>query len=111
MDLMENYIYLSWIESFAVTFHYCEFYEKPYRFQQLLNVIKKLNWIDEETLNLIFVAILEFGDDMMVIKLYDIFTSKNLLNNYTTFSNLVCKLSPKESFNVEQFQNLPNKDY
>lgn len=109
MDLMENYIYLSWIESFAVTFHYCEFYEKPYRFQQLLNVIKKLNWIDEETLNLIFVAILEFGDDMMAIKLYDIFTSKNLLNNYTTFSNLVCKLSPKESFNAEQFQNLPNK--
>jgi hypothetical protein len=106
---MENYIYLSWIESFAITFYYCEIFEKPFRFQQLLNVINKLNWIDDETINLIFISVLEFGDDSMTIKLFDIFTSKNLLNNYTSFSNLVSKLSPKENYNIEQLLNLPNK--
>lgn len=43
---MENYVYLCWLEIFAVTFWYHEEKEKPLRFQQLLNMIKKLKWID-----------------------------------------------------------------
>jgi hypothetical protein len=52
LNRMENYIYLCWVHLFSITLHDLDNNEKPYRFQQLVDVIKRLNWIDVIILNI-----------------------------------------------------------
>lgn len=39
---MENYIYLCWLQLWAMTFWYHDNIERTYRFQQLLDVLDKV---------------------------------------------------------------------
>ncbi len=46
LNNMENYIYLCWINLFAITFSQINDYEKPFRFYQMLDVLKRAYYID-----------------------------------------------------------------
>ena len=70
---MQNYIYLCWMQMWAITFWYCDEKEQNYRFQQLLEVINKTSCYEMETFNLLFEALYKFGKhDNMILKLYAI---------------------------------------
>ena len=54
---MENYVYLCWIQLWALSFHYQHETEKHYWFQELLKVLKKVKYHDV-SLNYIFIFFL-----------------------------------------------------
>jgi hypothetical protein len=43
---MESYIYLWWIHIWSVTLWYNEPQDKPFRFQQLLNLLKTIKYME-----------------------------------------------------------------
>lgn len=67
---MENYIYLSWVNIWALTFWYQEAEEKEYWFTRLLNVLD-LIWNHElEIFELLFNILQTHGTKAMIIQLY-----------------------------------------
>ena len=66
---MDNYIYLCWMQIWAITFWYCEEKEKRYRFQELLKVLSKTSSHEMEIFNLLFEALSLYGEDYIVLKL------------------------------------------
>ena len=95
---MKNYVYLCWIQMWAITFWYCEEIEKKYRFQELLKVLSKSQLYEMEIYNILFEALSQFGKDYMVLKLYDIILKQHLNPSYKVHS-IVMKIIEKQ--NVE----------
>ena len=54
LDDMKKYIYLCWIQLWALTFWYCEEKEKNYRFQELIKIIEQSSCYEMEIFNLLF---------------------------------------------------------
>jgi hypothetical protein len=118
---MENYIYLSWIHIFAVTFWYNDDIEKPYRFQYILDTLKKVNFIDTETLNILLLSIITYGDESMIIKLYEILIKLGAgISNYTIFSYIMERFISQNEFNrfnirmsfkEKKFSNTSNRSH
>ena len=77
LDDMKKYIYLCWIQLWALTFWYCEESEKKYRFQELIKIIEKSSCYEMEIFNLLFEVLSKYGKDTMVLKLYDVLLKKN----------------------------------
>ena len=75
---MKNYVYLCWMQMWAMTFWYCEEKEKKYRFQELLKVLDMSHCYDMEIFNLLFEAISTYGKDFMVLKLYKLILDQHL---------------------------------
>ena len=67
---MKNYVYICWLEMWAMTFWYNEEKEKNYWFQELLKVIEKFGCFEMEVYNLLFETLSKNGRDSMVLKLY-----------------------------------------
>ena len=65
---MDNYIYLCWMQMWAITFWYCDQNEKRYRFQELLKVLNKTSSHEMEIFNLLFEALSMYGEDYMILK-------------------------------------------
>jgi hypothetical protein len=84
---MENYIYLCWIQLWAMTLWYQDEIEKRYRFQQLLGVLDKIRNHEMETFNLLFECLSKYGEDMMILKLYE-----RLLNYRLNPSFSICSI-------------------
>ena len=95
---MNNYVYLVWMQMWAMTFWYCEEIEKKYRFQELLAVLEKSHCYEMEIFNLLFEAISAHGMDYMVLKLYDLILKQHLNPSYKVHS-IVMKIIEKQ--NVE----------
>ena len=93
---MKNYVYLCWIQMWAITFWYCEEIEKKYRFQELLEVLEKSQLYEMDIYNLLFEALSQFGKDYMVLKLYDIILKKHLNPSYKVHS-IVMKIIEKQN--------------
>ena len=93
---MKNYVYLCWMQMWAMTFWYCEEIEKKYRFQQLLNVLENSHCYEMEIFNLLFEAISAYGKDYMVLKLYDLILKQHLNPSYKVHST-VMKILEKEN--------------
>ena len=87
-----NYIILTWLNFFSMTFYYCRNEEKYYRFYEMLEIINKtLIYYDNSTISYLFNSIFEYGNEYMTLKLYEIIKNKN----YTHFSYLINKLEEK----------------
>ena len=70
-DDMKNYIYLCWMQMWAMTFWYCDEIEQNYRFQKLLEVLQKTSCHEMEIFNILFEALSKYGkNDNMILKLY-----------------------------------------
>ena len=102
---MDNYIYLCWMQMWAITFWYCDEKEKRYRFQELLKVISKTSSHEMEIFNLLFEALSLYGEDYMVLKLYDILLTLHLNPSFKVH-NIVMKLLDKKKFEGDIKDNL-----
>ena len=67
---MINYLYLSWLEVWAFTFRYLDNKEKPYRFNQMIDVLNKVIHHEMNILNLLFDALSRDSQNEMLLKLY-----------------------------------------
>ena len=93
---MNNYVYLCWMQMWAMTFWYCEDMEKKYRFQQLINVLEQSHCYEMEIFNLLFEALSEYGRDYMVLKLYELILKQHLNPSYKVHS-IVMKILEKDN--------------
>ena len=90
-----NTLYQVWLIVFCLTFHYCDEMEKLYRFEELIRIIPKLIDPEEKILSFIFLTIREYGNEEMVIKLFELL--KNL--NYAEYSCLCGKFKSNKRLN------------
>jgi hypothetical protein len=105
-DDMINYIYLSWMQMWGMTFWYCQESEQKYWFQELLNIIKRTTSHEMEVYNLLFEALSEYGKENMILKLYDILL-KLKLNPSFKVHNMVMKILDKKKSKLEN--NISNQ--
>ena len=91
LDDMKKYIYLCWIQLWALTFWYCKENEKKYRFQELIKIIEKSSCYEMEIFNLLFEVLSNYGKDTMVLKLYDVLLKKKLNPSFKVH-NIVMKI-------------------
>jgi hypothetical protein len=89
---MEKYIYLCWMQMWALTFWYSEESEKRYWFQELVRIIEKSNCYEMEIFNLLFETLNQYGKETMVLKLYDIILKKRLNPSFKVH-NIVMKIN------------------
>lgn len=82
-----NQLYETWILVFCMTFYYCDKIEKQYRFEVLMNLLIEVKDIQENMIPILLVTINRYGDENMMIKLFDII--KKL--NYSQYSCLCSK--------------------
>ena len=105
---MFNYVYLCWMQMWAITFWYCEQKEQRYRFQELLKVLDISHCYDMEIFNLLFEAISLYGQESknyMILKLYDLILTQHL-NPSLKIHSMVMKIMEKEKVEgIDQIKN------
>ena len=88
---MRNNVDYLWLSIFCFTFYYCDEADKNYRFKELLNNLKKMENIlisHRKIINYIFMTLINYGNDSMIIKFYDYLNNINR-NNYDLY-NIFC---------------------
>ena len=110
---MKNYIYICWMQMWAMTFWYCEEKEQNYRFQELLKVLDKTSCHEMEIFNLLFETLSKYGkNDNMILKLYAILLKLHLnpsLKVHKIVMNIIDKKQLEGNFN-EKLQKILEKD-
>ncbi len=121
---MKNYIYLCWMQMWAMTFWYCDEIEQNYRFQKLLEVLTKTSCYEMEIFNLLFETLSKYAkNDNMILKLYaillkfhlnpslkvhkivmDIIEKKNLEGNFNEKLNSILEKEGKKKYNKKGFR-------
>ena len=103
-DDMVNYIYLSWLQMWGMTFWYCDEQEKKYWFQALKKIIEKTTSHEMEIYNLLFDTLSMYGKDYMVLELYDILLKLHLNPSFKVH-NIVMKLLDKKKTKMQKSMN------
>ncbi len=105
LDDMKKYIYLCWIQLWALTFWYCEESEKKYRFQELIKIIEISSCYEMEIFNLLFEVLSKHGKENMVLKLYDVLLKKKLNPSFKVH-NIVMKIMEGKKMESNFAENL-----
>jgi hypothetical protein len=95
LDDMKKYIYLCWMQMWALTFWYSKENEKKYWFQELLRIIEISSCYEMEIFNLLFEALNNYGKENMVLRLYSILLKKRLNPSFKVH-NIVMKILEKK---------------
>ena len=85
---IKNDVLLLWLRVFCLTFYYCKPNEKIIRFVEMLENLKKAIYLRDDILSLLLITLQRFGDDSMVIKLFEEFKSLK----YNQFAYISIKL-------------------
>ena len=101
---MENYIDLCWIQIWALSFWYCDPGERKYRFNQLISVLEKVTHHEMELFNLLFETISKYGEDYMILELYEMIIQLKL-NPSLKVRETVMKMLDKKKFKNLSEQN------
>ena len=102
---MRNNVGYLWLGIFCFTFYYCDNNDKEYRFQELFNNLQKFDYILLSQKNLIyhiFMTLINYGTDSMIIKFYDYLTNKSY-NNYDLY-NIFCNRMKQQGEEKEKQQ-------
>ena len=105
LDDMKKYIYLCWMQMWALTFWYNEENEKRYWFQELVHIIEVSSCYEMEIFNLLFEALNKYGKENMVLKLYDILLKKKLNPSFKVH-NIVMKIMENKKTSGKMNENL-----
>ena len=105
LDDMKKYIYLCWMQMWALTFWYSEENEKRYWFQELVRIIEVSSCYEMEIFNLLFEALNRYGKENMVLKLYDILLKKRLNPSFKVH-NIVMKIMENKKTSGKMNENL-----
>ena len=92
LDDMKKYIYLCWIQLWALTFWYNEEIEKRYRFDKLIDIINQSSCYEIEIFNLLFDVLSKYGTETMILRLYHLLAIKKKLNPSFKVHNMVMKI-------------------
>ena len=91
---MKDYIHLLWLQYFAKTFHYTPLSERKIQFDQMMSILKTMQIVDKNTINILFWTVNRYGDRNMN---QDLFI--NLKNKtYVTFLALREKTKDQNNF-------------
>ena len=102
---MKKYIYLCWMQMWALTFWYSEESEKRYWFQELIRIIEISNCYEMEIFNLLFETLNQYGKETMVLKLYDIMLKKHLNPSFKVH-NIVMKINENKKVEKNVNENI-----
>lgn len=112
---MENYVYLCWMQLWAMTFWYHDKEEQNNRFNELLKVIDKVYYHEIEVFNLIFDALDKYGEGYMLLKLFERLIFLRLNPSYSICKYVIrllekekCQFN-KNSTNIVNY--VKDKDY
>ena len=72
-----NSLYFVWVLVFCMTFYYCDEIEKHFRFEELMRFLPKIIDPNEELIRLLLITIRKYGDDNMMIKIYELIKKLN----------------------------------
>ncbi len=98
---MENYIYLCWIQLWAMTFWYHDEEEKRYRFQQLLKTLELVISHEMEIFNFLFETLAKHGEDYMILKLYERLIFFKLNPSYSICTTVMKLIDKKQLLNKQ----------
>ena len=96
---MMNYLYLSWLEAWAFTFWYIDKKERPYRFNQMIDVLNKVIHHEMNILNLLFDALSKSSENEMILKLYRKLIDLNI-NPSSFIYNIISSVIDKTQLRV-----------
>ena len=97
-----NCVDLTWLLVLSSSLWYCELKEREIRFNKIYDIIEKLEYIDEEIFNFIFLSIITYGSDAEVIKFYEFLLQIKGFRTYLIYSLLCDKLT--KVFNAKYIQ-------
>ena len=92
---MKNYLYLTWLEVWAFTFWYMDKDERPYRFNQMLDIIDKVIHHEMNIFNLMFDVLNQQNEHEMILNLYLKLIQKKL-NPSTFIYNIISNILDKD---------------
>jgi transcription elongation factor Elf1 len=84
-----NYIIESlWLSVFCFTFWYCDDTDKKFRFQELMNNLKRIEipFTYKKIIDYIYMTLIEYGNDYMIINFYD-YLNRNDYNDYALYNH------------------------
>ena len=92
---MYNYIDLTWLMMASGTLWYCDKYEKGVRVNKIFEILEKIEFIEEDVYEYIYLALIKYSDDINSIKLYEaLLKIANLgKESYINYTLLCYKLS------------------
>lgn len=92
---MYNYIDLTWLMMAAGTLWYCDSYERSIRINKIFEVLDKIEYVEEDIYQYLFMALIKYSDDANVIKMYEMMMKIETLGkeNYINYALLCMKLS------------------
>ena len=93
-----NSLYCVWVLAFCMTFYYCDEIEKHFRFEELMRLLPKIIDPNEELIRILLITIRQYGDDNMMIKIYELI--KNL--KYGEYAILCSKFKSDVKINWER---------
>ena len=110
---MKNYIYLCWMQMWAMTFWYCDEIEQNYRFQKLLEILNKTSCYEMEIFNLLFETLSKYSkNNNMILKLYAVLLKLHLnpsLKVHKIVMDIIEKKNMEGNFN-EKLKKLLEKE-
>ena len=104
---MKNYLYLTWLEIWAFTFWYIDKDERPYRFNQMLDMVDKVIHHEMNIFNLMFDVLNQQNEHEMILNLYQKLLQIKLNPStfiYNIISNILDKDQIKELFEISKQQ-------
>ena len=87
----QNYLLLTWLNIFYLTFYYCEEKEKEFRTIEMIEVLSKMNINKNRIIPLLILTAYEYGEEKMMINIYDTVKRFNLSFDYSEYTFLIDK--------------------
>ena len=92
-----NYIYYSWLILQSCSLWYCEQRERNIRIDKILEILNKLDYVEEQVLYFLFINIYKYGNKYHFIKLHKINLKYYGYSNYYFLYLLYNKIKEKEN--------------
>ena len=96
-----NYIYFSWFILQGCSLWYCEPVERNIRIDKILDTLSKLENVEEQVLNFLFINIYKYGNKYQFIKLHKINQKFYGYSNYFFLNLLYNKIKEKENKEIK----------
>ena len=93
----KNYIYYSWLILQSCSLWYCEQSERNIRIDKILEILNKLDYVEEQVLYFLFINIYKYGNKYHFIKLHKINLKFYGYSNYYFLYLLYNKIKEKEN--------------
>ena len=106
----KNYIYYSWLILQSCSLWYCEQRERNIRIDKILEILNKLDYVEEQVLYFLFINIYKYGNKYHFIKLHKINLKYYGYSNYYFLYLLYNKIKEKENKENPEINSIEEKN-